>query len=128
MDYSTGSVGLGATAPVWGVVAHRYVEHHFGAGGTGRQYALIGDAELDEGACWEALLDPAIPGLGELVWIVDVNRQSLDRVVPHLAASRVAAMFEADGWQVITVKYGAMLDSMFTRPGSAACHRVRPTR
>lgn len=74
VDYSTGSVGLGATAPVWGAVARRYVEHHFGAGGTGRQYALIGDAELDEGACWEALLDPAIPGLGELVWIVDVAR------------------------------------------------------
>lgn len=120
VDYSTGSVGLEATAPVGGAVARRYVEHHFGAGGTGRQYALIGDAELDEGACWEALLDPAIPELGELVWIVDVNRQSLDRVVPHLAASRVAAMFEAAGWQVITVKYGAMLDSMFTRPGGAA--------
>lgn len=120
VDYSTGSVGLGATAPVWGAVARRYVEHHFGAGGAGRQYALIGDAELDEGACWEALLDPAVPELGELVWIVDVNRQSLDRVVPHLAASRVAAMFEAAGWQVITVKYGATLESMFTRPGGAA--------
>ncbi len=47
LDYSTGSVGLGATAPVWGALARRYVEHHFGAGGTGRQYALIGDAELD---------------------------------------------------------------------------------
>ncbi|WP_067901841.1 transketolase-like TK C-terminal-containing protein [Nocardia vaccinii] len=120
VDYSTGSVGLGATAPVWGAVARRYVGQHFGAGGSGRQYALIGDAELDEGACWEALLDPAVPELGELVWIVDVNRQSLDRVVPHLAASRVAAMFEAAGWQVITVKYGALLESLFTRPGGAA--------
>jgi pyruvate dehydrogenase E1 component len=47
-DYSTGSVGIGATAPLWGALARRYVGAHFGAGGTGRQYSLFGDAELDE--------------------------------------------------------------------------------
>ena len=50
--------------------------------GTGRQYSLVGDAELDEGAIWEAVLDPMVAELGEVVWIVDLNRQSLDRVVP----------------------------------------------
>src|SRR5215467_5855582 len=49
-DYSTGSVGIGATAPIWGALARRYVEHTFGGAGTGRQYSLLGDAELDEGA------------------------------------------------------------------------------
>ena len=29
VDYSTGSVGLGATAPIWGALAHRYVAGHF---------------------------------------------------------------------------------------------------
>src|SRR5580692_9865592 len=28
-DFSTGSVGIGATAPVWSAVAHRYVAGHF---------------------------------------------------------------------------------------------------
>jgi pyruvate dehydrogenase complex dehydrogenase (E1) component len=49
----------------------------------GRQIALIGDAELDEGACWEAIADPMVARLGEVMWVVDLNRQSLDRVVPR---------------------------------------------
>lgn len=119
-DYSTGSVGIGATAPIWGAVARRYVDTHGGGAGTGRQYSLLGDAELDEGACWEAILDPTVADLGEVVWIVDLNRQSLDRVVPNIAANRLQGMFTAAGWQVITLKYGQVLEELFTRPGGAA--------
>jgi pyruvate dehydrogenase E1 component len=119
-DYSTGSVGIGATAPIWGAVARRYVDTHGGGAGTGRQYSLLGDAELDEGACWEAILDPTVTDLGEVVWIVDLNRQSLDRVVPNIAANRLQGMFTAAGWQVITLKYGQVLEELFTRPGGAA--------
>ncbi|WP_233574021.1 transketolase-like TK C-terminal-containing protein [Amycolatopsis panacis] len=116
-DYSTGSVGIGATAPIWGAISRRYVEAHGGGAGTGRQYSLVGDAELDEGAVWEAVLDPAVTELGEIVWIVDVNRQSLDRVVPNIAAEKLRGMFGAAGWQVITLKYGQLLERLFTRPG-----------
>ncbi|MHA6761881.1 thiamine pyrophosphate-dependent enzyme [Streptacidiphilus sp. PAMC 29251] len=120
VDYSTGSVGIGATAPIWGALARRYVDSHFGGAGTGRQYSLVGDAELDEGACWEAILDPMVAGLGEVVWIVDANRQSLDRVVPDIGVSRQIAMFEAAGWQVLTAKYGRRLTEVFARPGGEA--------
>jgi pyruvate dehydrogenase E1 component len=120
VDYSTGSVGIGATATIWGAIARRYTNGLSGSGSTGRQYALIGDAELDEGAVWEAILDPAVAELGEIVWIVDLNRQSLDRVVPNIAATRLAGMFTAAGWQVITVKYGQVLSQLFARPGGDA--------
>jgi pyruvate dehydrogenase E1 component len=127
VDYSTGSVGIGATAPIWGAVARRYVAGMPGAepgrAGAGRQYSLVGDAELDEGAVWEAILDPAVAELGELVWIVDLNRQSLDRVVPNIAAGRLEAMFAAAGWQVITLKYGQLLTGLFARPGGDALRR-----
>ena len=121
VDYSTGSVGIGATAPVWGAVARRYLSKRFTADGPaapgrqdstaapGRQYSLLGDAELDEGAVWEAIVDPGVAELGEVVWVVDVNRQSLDRVVPQIAADRLRGMFSAAGWQVITLKYGRPL-------------------
>ena len=118
VDYSTGSVGIGATAPIWGALARRYVKS-----GTGRQYSLVGDAELDEGACWEAILDPMVAELGEVVWIVDLNRQSLDRVVPNMGAIRLAGMFDAAGWQVLTVKYGRLLHELFARPGGDALRR-----
>jgi pyruvate dehydrogenase E1 component len=127
VDYSTGSVGIGATAPIWGAVARRYLSNRF-AGDTvagGRQYSLLGDAELDEGAVWEAIVDPGVAELGEVVWVVDVNRQSLDRVVPLIAADRLRGMFTAAGWQVITLKYGRMLEELFTRPGGDALrHRI----
>jgi pyruvate dehydrogenase E1 component len=119
-DYSTGSVGIGATAPIWGALARRYVNAHFATGGTGRQYSLVGDAELDEGAVWEAVLDPMVADLGEVVWIVDLNRQSLDRVVPNIGTPRLQGMFAAAGWQVLTVKYGQQLEELFALPGGRA--------
>lgn len=122
IDYSTGSVGIGATAPIWGAIARRYVDTQLGDAGRGRQYSLVGDAELDEGAVWEAILDSSVAELGEVVWIVDMNRQSLDRVVPNIAADRLESMFAAAGWQVITVKFGALLQELFTRAGGTALH------
>ena len=133
MDYSTGSVGIGATAPIWGAIARRYLANRFAGGGgsrvhggpAGRQYSLLGDAELDEGAVWEAIVDPGVAELGEVVWVVDVNRQSLDRVVPLIATDRLRGMFTAAGWQVITLKYGRLLEELFARPGGEALrHRI----
>ncbi|MGC1740669.1 transketolase-like TK C-terminal-containing protein [Mycobacterium sp.] len=123
VDYSTGSVGIGGTAPIWGAITRRYVNTTLGDTGTGRQYSLVGDAELDEGAVWEAILDPSVQELGEIVWIVDMNRQSLDRVVPNIAAGRLETMFSAAGWQVITVRFGRLLEDLFGRPGGAALRR-----
>lgn len=117
VDYTTGSVGIGATAPIWGAIARRYVAQAFGGAGSGRQYSLLGDAELDEGAVWEALLDPAVLELGEIVWVVDLNRQSLDRVVPGIGAQRLQEMFASAGWQVIALKYGELLEELFARQG-----------
>jgi pyruvate dehydrogenase E1 component len=119
-DYSTGSVGIGATAPVWGAIAQRYVSAHFGVDPGGRQISLLGDAELDEGAIWECVADPVVQRLGEVLWVVDLNRQSLDRIVPDIAISRWQGMFEAAGWQVLEVKYGRLLQSLFSRPGGEA--------
>lgn len=119
VDFSTGSVGIGATATLWSGLARRFIESR--TPGTGlepaRHIALVGDGELDEGAVWEAVNDPMISSLGEVLWIVDVNRQSLDRVIPGIAMRRIESMFEAVGWQTITVKYGRGLRAAFQRDG-----------
>src|SRR5438445_4423118 len=77
VDFSTGSVGLGAAAPLFAAVTRRYVDAHFGARPRSRFISIIGDAELDEGNVWEAVADPATSGLGDVMWLVDFNRQSL---------------------------------------------------
>jgi len=68
---------------------------------------------------WEAVADPAVASLGELLWIVDLNRQSLDRVVPDIQIARLQGMFAAAGWQVVTLKWGRRITELFERPGGA---------
>ena len=120
VDFSTGSVGLGAAAPLFAAVARRYVDAHFGPRPRSRYIALIGDAELDEGNIWEAVADPATDGLGDVMWIVDVNRQSLDRVVPGVRIAQWEQQFTAAGWHVAEAKYGRRLRAAFGQPGGAA--------
>jgi pyruvate dehydrogenase E1 component len=123
VDFSTGSVGIGATASLWRAIAHRYVSGRWPTSPTGRLVAVVGDAELDEGAVWEALVDPRVSRLGEVVWIVDVNRQSLDRVVPDIAAGRIGRMFAAAGWHTVMLKYGSRLRQLFSMDSGEVLRR-----
>jgi pyruvate dehydrogenase E1 component len=126
-DFSTGSVGLGAVAPLFSALTRRYIDTHFpstdGSRAPARFYALVGDAELDEGNIWEAIADPATEGLGNFTMVVDLNRQSLDRVIPNIAAVRLENFFRDAGWHVAEAKYGARLRAHFAEPGGDALER-----
>jgi pyruvate dehydrogenase E1 component len=113
VDFSTGSVGLGAVAPLFAAVTRQYVDSHFGARAKSRFISVIGDAELDEGNIWEALADPVTTNLGNVMWVVDFNRQSLDRIIPGVRIEQWRAQFEASGWHVKEVKYGSKLKKVF---------------
>lgn len=117
-DFSTGSVGLGVVAPLFAAATRRYVEAHFGARTEhpARFVSLAGDAELDEGNVWEAIADPALQGLGNVMWVVDTNRQSLDRVIPGQKIKKLMEFFDGAGWHVVEAKYGARLHEAFARP------------
>ena len=116
----TGSVGLGAVAPLFAAVARRYVDAHFGERPRSRFIALLGDAELDEGNVWEAVFNPVTHGLGNVMWVIDFNRQSLDRVVPGVRIAHWKGQFEAAGWHVVEVKYGRALQAKFAEPDGGA--------
>jgi len=123
VDYSTGSVGLGSAAPLLGALADRYVETHFGSSTGGRYISLLGDAELDEGNLWEAVAEPLTRSLGNALWIVDLNRQSLDRVIPGIRAAELESHFRSSGWDVIELKYGRRLRAAFAEPGGELLRR-----
>ncbi len=118
-DFSTGSVGLGVTAPLFAASARRYIDTHFERAEQtpARFIALAGDAELDEGNVWEAISDPALHGLGNVMWVVDTNRQSLDRVIPEQKIKKLIDFFQGAGWHVVEAKYGSLLEEAFARPG-----------
>ena len=113
VDFSTGSVGLGAVAPIFAALAGKYAQSHFGNQPQRRYIAVIGDAELDEGNIWEAVLDDVTNNLGNVLLIVDLNRQSLDRVVPGIKATRLKEMFISCGWQMLEAKFSRRLQALF---------------
>jgi pyruvate dehydrogenase E1 component len=128
VDFSTGSVGLGAAAPLFAALTDRYAATHFRpdqSHPTRRFIAIVGDAELDEGNVWEAISDETIRGtrLGNVLWIVDLNRQSLDRVIPGIKVREMEALFHGIGWQVLEAKYGRRLQAAFARKGGTELRR-----
>jgi pyruvate dehydrogenase E1 component len=119
-DFSTGSVGLGAVAPLFSAATRRYVDCHFGAQPAARFIAIVGDAELDEGNVWEAISDPTTADLGNFTMVIDLNRQSLDRVIPDIQATRLISFFNDAGWHVAVAKYGSRLTAAFDQAGGEA--------
>lgn len=82
-------MGLGPVAPTFAALVQRYAQSHFGHTTANRFIALSGDAELDEGNIWEALIEEELQRLPNLLWIVDLNRQSLDRITPGVRAAKL---------------------------------------
>jgi pyruvate dehydrogenase E1 component len=117
VHFSTGSVGFGAVMPHFMSLVRRYVEDHFEYDEPHRFLTLMGDAELDEGNIWEALGEDNLQRLGRVIWMVDLNRQSLDRVVPSGRAQKISGLLGSFGCHVIEVKYGSRLEAIFARPG-----------
>src|SRR5579863_635759 len=84
VDFSTGSVGLGVGMTLFASIVQDYLrlKHLMPADEpAGRMIALAGDAELDEGNIFEALLEGWKHDVRNLWWVIDYNRQSLDAVV-----------------------------------------------
>jgi pyruvate dehydrogenase E1 component len=121
VDFSTGSVGLGVAQTLFASLVQDYVKAHGWAAGRkeGRMVALVGDAELDEGNIFEALLEGWKQGLRNTWWVIDYNRQSLDAVVREGLYARFEALFRAFGWEVAVLKYGSLLEEAFREPGGA---------
>ncbi len=125
VDFSTGSLGLPSVAASFAALMQSYIDDHFGAGPPQRFISLVGDAELDEGNIWEALAEEYVAHLGNVIWVVDLNRQSLDRVVPDGKAQQIRDQFRLHGWHVVELKYGKRLQAAFAlRNGESLRRRI----
>jgi pyruvate dehydrogenase E1 component len=122
VDFSTGSVGLGVAQTLFSSLVQDYVTAHgwMTERPEGRMISLIGDAEMDEGNIYEALIEGWKHGLRNCWWIVDYNRQSLDAVVREGLWTKFEAMFQNFGWDVVIVKHGKLQEAAFAEPGGDA--------
>jgi len=122
VDFSTGSVGLGVAATTFASLVQDYLslKGFLGDRPVGRMVALMGDAEIDEGNVFEAMLEGWKHDARNLWWIVDYNRQSLDNVVSDRMFARVDDVFRTTGWEVVILKYGRLLEIAFQKAGGDA--------
>lgn len=122
VDFSTGSVGLGVAVTAFASIVQDMLlaQGRIDTSQAGRMISLLGDAELDEGNIYEALIEGAKHDLRNCWWIVDYNRQSLDAPTLDRMFQRFDEIFRACGWEVLTLKYGRLMQEAFAEPGGAA--------
>ena len=114
VDFSTGSVGLGVAVTLFASLVQDYLTAHgmLADADRGRFVALIGDAELDEGNIYEALIEGTKHDVRNLWWIIDYNRQSLDATSADRMFERFDEIFRSCGWRVVELRYGRKLQAV----------------
>ena len=124
VDFSTGSVGLGVAMTLFASMVQDYtrlnevvVKQSAKVNEPGRMIAVMGDAELDEGNIYEAMLEGWKYDVRNLWWIIDYNRQSLDGVVSDGLFKKIQDFFDNVGWNVVPLKYGKKLEKVFALQG-----------
>ncbi len=120
----TGTVGIPPANVGYLAQAYTFAKQHGYKVPNAHFWAIIGDSEFREGSLFEAVPDLAEREVGNLTWIVDYNRQSLDghritnlKVMDGTDDVRIARTMEANGWQVIQVRHGQKRQRLFKRAG-----------
>lgn len=122
VECSTGSLGHGLPLAVGMALSarHRGDEH--------RVYCLLGDGETGEGSVWEAAMAARSNELGNLVAVIDRNRQ----LMTSFAEERVVFepypdKWRAFGWNVVEVDGHDMADLVAAIDALPAAGSTRPT-
>jgi pyruvate dehydrogenase E1 component len=133
----SGTVGIPPVNSVYLALAHRFAADRDAAGAgydVPRQahfWSLMGDSEFREGSLYEVMPEVAERQLGNVTWIVDYNRQSLDgtrvtneRGVQSKDCDRIERTAIANGWKTIQLRHGRFRQELFERPGGEAFRRL----
>ncbi len=129
--FPSGTVGIPPVKA--GYLAHAYrfaADHGYDVPKDAHFWSLIGDSEFREGSLFEAIPDFAERQIGNLTWIVDYNRQSLDghritnkKIMSGTDAVRIEKTMLANGWEVIQVQHGKKRKKVFALKGGDSYQR-----
>jgi len=130
--FPSGSVGIPPVNALYTSLGYQFAkDHKFEINEDPTFWCVMGDSEFREGSLHEAMPDAGERQLGNLVWIVDYNRQNLDgtRVLNEKAlggsdADRIVKLAEANGWEGVKLKHGKLREKTFKKPGGDELKRV----
>lgn len=122
--FPSGTVGIPPVNAGYLALAYRFAKKHGYKVPDAHFWCVMGDAEFREGSLFEATPDFAEREIGNLTWILDYNRQSLDghritnkEIMGGTDAERVKKTMLANGWEVIEIKHGHLRQSLFKKKG-----------
>jgi pyruvate dehydrogenase E1 component len=125
--FPSGTVGIPPVNAGYLALAYRFARKHGYKVPDAHFWCVMGDAEFREGSLFEATPDFAEREIGNLTWILDYNRQSLDghrmtnkEIMQGTDAERIARTMLANGWEVIEVKHGQLRQKLFKGKGGEA--------
>ena len=122
----SGTVGIPPVNAGYLAHAYRFAREHGYEVPDAHFWAILGDSEFREGSVYEAIPDFAERELGNLTWIIDYNRQSLDghritnkEIMSGTDDRRIERTMLANGWDVIQVRHGHKRLALFEKPDGA---------
>ena len=120
----SGTVGIPQVNLGYLALAYLFASDHGWSVPDTHFWAVMGDSEFREGSVFESMPDLAERELGNLTWILDYNRQSLDghritnkEVMDGTDDTRIERTARANGWDVIQVRHGSLREALFKKPG-----------
>src|SRR6185369_8275629 len=122
VEVSSGSLGQGLSIAVGNALAARLDKKDYTV------FCIMGDGEQQEGQVWEAAMEAAHYGLGNLVGIIDVNRLQIDgKVEEVMAVEPLADKYASFGWNVMTVNGHDMAAIVNVLDAAKTSRNGRPT-
>ncbi|MDH3521407.1 MAG: transketolase, partial [Myxococcales bacterium] len=130
VEMTTGPLGQGFAHGVGMALAARATRARFGADGEGPGqhcvYGIVSDGDLMEGISAEAGSLAGHLGLGNLIYLYDDNRITIDGPTDIAFSEDVARRFEAQRWHVQRVD-GQDHDGLAAALAAARAERERPS-
>jgi len=110
IEATTGALGQGFATAVGMAIAEKYLEEKYNTKKLTlfnyNIYCLCGDGDLMEGISYEAASFAGINKLNNLIVLYDANKMTLDGALDKEYNDRIADMYVALGWEVLSVKDG----------------------
>ena len=110
IEATTGALGQGFATAIGMAIAEKYLEEKYNTKKTTlfnyNIYCLCGDGDLMEGISYEAASFAGQNKLNNIIVLYDANKVTLDGNLDKDYNDRIAKMYAALDWEVLTVKDG----------------------